>query len=85
MFCPYFRSEDEDAPPKGKVQRLVSMCLQDAEFCREEQETFTPDMLDVAAECAKFLWETLDPRLRKVSEKVLYDFSPLQFLHTVDF
>ena len=60
-----YRSDEEDSPPKGKVQKLITMSLQDAEFCKEEQLTFTPDMLDVAAECAHYLWEELDPRLRK--------------------
>ena len=49
------------------MQRLVAMSLHDAEFCKEEQASFTPDMLDVAAECARYLWEEIDPRLRKVS------------------
>ena len=64
-FC--HRSDEEDSPPKGKIQKLVSMSLHDAEFCKQEQASFTPDMLDVAAEIARYLWEELDPRLRKVS------------------
>ena len=47
------------------MQKLVAISLQEAEFCKAEQASFTPDMLNVAAEVALFLWEDLDPRLRK--------------------
>ena len=78
VFC--HRSDEEDSPPKGKIQKLVSMSLHDAEFCKQEQASFTPDMLDVAAEIARYLWEELDPRLRKVSWPVQYDCRSLYFL-----
>ena len=79
-FASFHRSDDEDSPPRGKVQKLVAMSLHDAEFCKEEQASFTPDMLDVAAECARYLWEEIDPRLRKVSWPVQYDCRSLHFL-----
>ena len=65
MCCCFRSDEDEDSPPHGKVQKLIAMSLADAEFAKHEQATFTPDMLEVAAECALFLWEELDPRLKK--------------------
>ena len=52
------------------MQKKIAIALADAEFCKDEQRTFTPDMLDIAAECALFLYEDLDPRLRK---RIIYD------------
>ena len=47
----------------------MKIALADAEFCRKEQATFTPDMLDIAAEVAIYLWKELDPQLKKLLEE----------------
>ena len=52
------------------MQKQVTIALADAEFCKQEQATFTPDMLEIAAECALYLYEQLDLKLRK---RLVYD------------
>ena len=52
------------------MQKQVAIALADAEFCKQEQATFTPDMLNIAAESALYLYEQLDLKLRK---RLVYD------------
>ena len=44
------------------------LSLMEAAFTREEQTTFTADILDIAAEVAQYLWSQLDLRLRDMLE-----------------
>ena len=68
---PLFRSDSElDLEPQRKMQKQVAIALADAEFCKQEQATFTPDMLNIAAESALYLYEQLDLKLRK---RLVYD------------